>query len=170
MGHMARVSWATTSADDVEAVVGVLLCLENPEASRIKASRGDGGIDVLVPEPGAPRRIEVYQVKSFTGRMSASRRGQVERSLLRLISYCAQHDLEVTAWYLAVPITPTNETREWFLGLAAGHPFPCHWRGEDFLDVFPRMPKVLVPHDIYHEDWIRFTTVGPPRNTVVSLS
>lgn len=131
---MTRVSWATTSADDVEAVVGVLLCLQNPEASRIKASRGDGGIDVLVPEMGSPRRIEVYQVKSFTGRMTASRRGQVERSLQRLVSYCAQHDLEITAWYLTVPITWTNEAREWFLEIAAAQPFPCHWRGEDFLD------------------------------------
>ncbi|KAI0637899.1 hypothetical protein C8Q77DRAFT_1268803 [Trametes polyzona] len=26
---------------------------------------------------------------------------------------------------------------------------------DDFLDVIPRMPAVLVPHDVYHEDWIR---------------
>ncbi|EMD40458.1 hypothetical protein CERSUDRAFT_102851 [Gelatoporia subvermispora B] len=27
---------------------------------------------------------------------------------------------------------------------------------DDFLQVIPRMPLVLVPHDVYHEDWIRF--------------
>jgi hypothetical protein len=27
---------------------------------------------------------------------------------------------------------------------------------EDFYENMPRMPKVLVPHDVYHEDWIRF--------------
>jgi len=27
---------------------------------------------------------------------------------------------------------------------------------DDFLEVIPRMPLVLVPHDVYHEDWIRF--------------
>ncbi|KAI0003045.1 hypothetical protein BJV74DRAFT_568572 [Russula compacta] len=27
---------------------------------------------------------------------------------------------------------------------------------DDFYDNMPRMPKVLVPHDVYHEDWIRF--------------
>ncbi|KAI0307365.1 hypothetical protein B0F90DRAFT_1923083 [Multifurca ochricompacta] len=27
---------------------------------------------------------------------------------------------------------------------------------DDFYDNMPRMPMVLVPHDVYHEDWIRF--------------
>lgn len=27
---------------------------------------------------------------------------------------------------------------------------------DDFLELIPRMPLVLVPHDVYHEDWIRF--------------
>jgi hypothetical protein len=30
---------------------------------------------------------------------------------------------------------------------------------EDFLDHIPRMPSVLVPHDVYHDDWIRLMTV-----------
>jgi len=28
---------------------------------------------------------------------------------------------------------------------------------DDFYETVPRMPKVLVPHDVYHEDWIRFS-------------
>lgn len=31
---------------------------------------------------------------------------------------------------------------------------------DDFLEVVPRMPLVLVPHDVYHEDWIRFMNVS----------
>jgi hypothetical protein len=31
---------------------------------------------------------------------------------------------------------------------------------DDFYDNMPRMPKVLVPHDVYHEDWIRFIQVA----------
>ncbi|KAH9999368.1 hypothetical protein BJV77DRAFT_1064275 [Russula vinacea] len=27
---------------------------------------------------------------------------------------------------------------------------------DDYYENMPRMPKVLVPHDVYHEDWIRF--------------
>ena len=38
---------------------------------------------------------------------------------------------------------------------------------DDFYDNIPRMPMVLVPHDVYHEDWIRLCQVGlcapPPR-------
>jgi hypothetical protein len=30
---------------------------------------------------------------------------------------------------------------------------------DDFYETMPRMPKVLVPHDVYHEDWIRFMQV-----------
>ena len=30
---------------------------------------------------------------------------------------------------------------------------------DDFLDQMPRMPAVLQPHDVYHEDWIRLMTV-----------
>ncbi len=64
---MDPVEWAVPSADAIEAVVGYLLCRENPEAMRIKPSRGDGGIDILVPVPGRPGVVEIYQVKSFTG-------------------------------------------------------------------------------------------------------
>jgi hypothetical protein len=31
---------------------------------------------------------------------------------------------------------------------------------DDFYDNMPKMPMVLVPHDVYHEDWIRFIQVG----------
>lgn len=33
---------------------------------------------------------------------------------------------------------------------------------DDFFDTMPRMPLVLVPHDVYHEDWIRFMQVRRP--------
>jgi hypothetical protein len=33
---------------------------------------------------------------------------------------------------------------------------------DDFYETMPRMPKVLVPHDVYHEDWIRFIQVCLP--------
>ena len=31
---------------------------------------------------------------------------------------------------------------------------------DDFYDNMPKMPMVLVPHDVYHEDWIRFIQVS----------
>jgi hypothetical protein len=35
---------------------------------------------------------------------------------------------------------------------------------DDFYENMPRMPKVLVPHDVYHEDWIRFIQVRVARS------
>jgi hypothetical protein len=32
---------------------------------------------------------------------------------------------------------------------------------DSFLDIIPRMPLVLQPHDVFHEDWIRLMQVGP---------
>lgn len=33
---------------------------------------------------------------------------------------------------------------------------------DDFYENIPRMPLVLVPHDVHHEDWIRLMTVRAP--------
>ena len=51
---------------------------------------------------------------------------------------------------------------------------------DDFYENMPRMPKVLVPHDVYHEDWIRFIQVRfsrflvhfwvVPLSTIVSVA
>lgn len=145
---MDPVEWSVPSADAVEAVVGYLLCRENPEAMRIKPSRGDGGIDILVPVPGRPGVVEIYQVKSFTGdggrNLTSSQKRQIRESLDRLRTYCAETGLEVVDWYLALPMLPTNETRIWFNELAVEQPFPCHWRGRDYLDVLAaRYPEVI---------------------------
>ena len=37
---------------------------------------------------------------------------------------------------------------------------------EDFYENIPRMPLVLVTHDVYHEDWIRLMTVSVSLNCV----
>ncbi|KAI0080703.1 hypothetical protein K474DRAFT_1657513, partial [Panus rudis PR-1116 ss-1] len=39
---------------------------------------------------------------------------------------------------------------------------------DDFFENIPRMPLVLVTHDVYHEDWIRFMTVSLPNFSVYS--
>lgn len=43
---------------------------------------------------------------------------------------------------------------------------------DDFYENMPRMPKVLVPHDVYHEDWIRFiqVRVTPFRSCTLRLT
>ncbi|MGH9920759.1 MAG: restriction endonuclease [Nitrososphaerales archaeon] len=74
---MARVEWSRQSGDDVEAVLGILLCREHPTATRVKPSVGDGGIDVWVPEGDT---ATVYQIKRYTGNITATRKGHIKES------------------------------------------------------------------------------------------
>jgi hypothetical protein len=70
---VTRVEWTRTEPGDIEHVVSMLLCRENPSAVRIRPSRGDGGIDVLAPSRDGIG-VAVYQVKSFAGNLTQSQR------------------------------------------------------------------------------------------------
>jgi hypothetical protein len=60
---VTRVEWTRTEPGDIEQVVSMLLCRENPSTVRVRPSRGDGGIDVLAPARNGAG-VAVYQVKS----------------------------------------------------------------------------------------------------------
>ncbi|MEV6797655.1 hypothetical protein AB0M91_04825 [Micromonospora rifamycinica] len=67
-------------------------------------------------------------MKSFTGRVTAPRRRQIERSLER----AARHaPLE---WRLVVPIDPTPAEERWFNTLGGKYQFECSWYGRTWLD------------------------------------
>ncbi|MGH3267929.1 MAG: hypothetical protein ACRDN1_02495, partial [Trebonia sp.] len=79
---MARVDWTRIEPGDIEQVVAILLCRENPAAVRPRPSRGDGGIDILVPLDNAGT-VAVYQVKSFKFNLTQGQKAQAERSFRR---------------------------------------------------------------------------------------
>ena len=130
---MARVEWTRIEPGDIEQVVAILLCRENPAAVRVRPSRGDGGIDILVPLDGTAT-VAVYQVKSFTANLTRGQKAQAERSFRRLMDYAAVRGLRVAEWYLTLPVNPTNENLEWLEGFTAGHGLLAQWRGLDFLE------------------------------------
>lgn len=120
-----RVRWEDVGRDTYEDMVAVLISRLHPDAQRIDGSGGDGGRDVQIPvEEG----LEIYQLKSYTGRLRGSRRTHVKNSLAR----AAEH--QPAAWYLVVPIDPTTGEDEWFKNLTANYPFPCRWLGETWLN------------------------------------
>ena len=130
---MARVEWTRTEPGDIEQVVSMLLCRENPSAIRIRPSRGDGGIDVLAPsERGSG--VAVYQVKSFSSNLTAGQKAQAERSFRRLLDYAGGRGLRVAEWYLTLPLDPTTDNLEWLSGFTAGHGITAEWRGLVFLE------------------------------------
>ncbi|MCD2191338.1 hypothetical protein [Actinomycetospora soli] len=110
-----------------EDMVAVLLSNLHPHAERIDGSGGDGGRDVQLREND---RLDIYELKSFTGRLSTDkgRRAQVERSLHRAAA------LEPTSWSLVVPIDHSPAELEWFDGLRSNYSFPLHWHGRTWLN------------------------------------
>lgn len=130
---MARVEWTRIEPGDIEQVVAILLCRENPAAVRPRPSRGDGGIDILVPLDGTDT-VAVYQVKSFTSNLTRGQKAQAERSFRRLMDYADGRGLRVAEWYLTLPVNPTNENLQWLEGFTTGHGLLAQWRGLDFLE------------------------------------
>lgn len=120
-----RVRWEDLSPDIYEDMCSVLISKLHPDFLRIDGSGGDGGRDVQVPTASG---LQIFEMKSFTGRVDSRRRRQVEKSLAR----AAQH--QPVAWHLVVPIDPTPNEEEWFRRLALQHQFPCYWKGRSWLD------------------------------------
>jgi hypothetical protein len=81
-GPVGPVYWGSYPGDLLEGVMSVLLFQERPTAWRRRPSQGHDGLDVGEPKPGG---YHVYQIKGFTGSMTSSRRGQVRRSLQRVL-------------------------------------------------------------------------------------
>jgi transcriptional regulator with XRE-family HTH domain len=144
---MARVEWTRLSGNDVEAVLAILLCREYPSGTRVKPSRGDGGIDFWVPSDDA---AEIFQIKGFTGNIGSTRRRQIESSWKRMLSYTQQNSIPVSGWTLVTPENPTNEQLRWFEEMIRYARFPCRWHGLDFVDsLVSKYPEVV---DYYLRD------------------
>ena len=148
---MTRVEWTRTEPGDIEQVVSMLLCRENPSAVRVRPSRGDGGIDFLAPaRKGAG--VAVYQVKSFSSNLTASQRAQVERSFRRVLDYAKGRGLQVTEWYLTLPLDPTNENLAWLGGFTTGCGLTAEWRGVGFLEGLAATYPVRAENPIHGSD------------------
>jgi hypothetical protein len=144
---MARVEWSRHSGDDVELAIAIMLSRDNKGAMRIKPSRGDKGIDILVPVEGG---YEVYQVKSYTGEIDRTRKRHIKQSWKRLNQYVEESSLNVTAWHLAMPEDATIPNLSWLAELTEGAAFSCDWRGLNFVDgLAAKYPDVI---DYYFRD------------------
>jgi hypothetical protein len=124
------VHWGSYPGDLLERVMSILLFQERPAAWRRRPSQGDGGLDVGEPSEDG---YHVYQIKGFHAPMTSSRRGQVRKSLQRILDD-PRLDRPATGWSLVVPMDPTSEDERWFRQLTARAPFPCDWKGQLFWD------------------------------------
>ena len=95
-----RIHGGEVGARDVfEKVMDELLRTENPgkEVHLVKASRGDGGIDVYVHHEDG---IDIYQCKFFMGSLNASRWSQIGESFTKAMKL---QGVNVLRWVLCMP-------------------------------------------------------------------
>ena len=122
------VRWDELDPGKYEDMASVLLSRLHPYAQRIDGKGGDGGRDVQIVHEPDGIVAHAFELKSFTGRMTPSRRQQVVRSLKRATS------LGPARWTLVVPIDPTPAEDKWFRELGADYGFPIDWYGKTWLD------------------------------------
>lgn len=99
--------WVTTPPDLIEQIVAVLLSRRHPEALRIRASQGDGGLDVLVPA-ATPGYVDNYQVKKFATSLGDSQKQQIRESLkaARDTHNDQANPFLIQTWLLTLPMNP----------------------------------------------------------------
>jgi hypothetical protein len=133
---VAPVSWATTPPDLVEQIVAVLLSRRHPEAVRVRASPGDGGLDILVPSV-TPGHMDNYQVKRFTTSLGDSQKAQIRASLkaARDTHNDPSNSILIQKWLLTVPMDPSLPEMTWLAAAASKLiiPFEVEWRPVNFL-------------------------------------
>lgn len=144
-----RVQWGDLGADTYEDMVSVLISWLYPNAQRIDGAGGDGGRDVQVP---TDEGLVIYQLKSFTGRMTGSRQRQVEDSL----ETAKQH--APVKWHLVVPINHTPGELDWFQELDESCPFKCEWLGKTWLDRH-MTEKTQIPRYFARQGWVTHSEV-----------
>jgi len=120
-----KVRWEDLDPALYEDMTSVLISRLHPKVQRIDGSGGDGGRDVQVPSLAG---LEIFEMKSFTGRLQGKRRTQVQKSL----KGAAAHD--PVTWHLVVPINPTPAELVWFQKLTNGYAFRCEWLDRTWLD------------------------------------
>jgi hypothetical protein len=109
------VPWSELEPDQAETLLAVLLYNEHRRAVRVRPSRGDYGIDVLNPNPTAPETFDVYQIKYFHGTLTASQKGQVEKSFRRVLIGLVRRSIPLAEWYLLAPVDNTIDGQlDWF--------------------------------------------------------
>ena len=95
-----RIHGGEPGARDVfEKLMDALLRAENPdkEVHIVKASRGDGGIDVYVHREDG---IDIYQCKFFMETLNSSRWSQIKESFKKAME---PKGVKVLRWYLCMP-------------------------------------------------------------------
>jgi hypothetical protein len=127
---MARVEWTRTSPDDVEAVIGMLLCSLSPNAVRVRPSQGDGGIDIFIPgDAGWGKERAVWQVKRYCANLTSTEKRAIKRSFRRVVDTAEAEGWRITEWHLIMPLDLTTQNLGWLDEYIGEREFRCETHG-----------------------------------------
>nr|BFE64971.1 hypothetical protein GCM10020063_094970 [Dactylosporangium thailandense] len=121
----APIPWRNLDSRTFESIVSVFLSRDHPSSTRINTAGGDNGIDVQLNSSDG---MVIYQIKSFAGHVTASKRHVIADSL----SKAAEHN--PVRWHLVIPVDPTARQISWFDEISSHYPFDCVWLGRTWLD------------------------------------
>lgn len=137
-----RIPWTRYSGEDVESVLATFISLEERNAIKIRPSRGDGGIDLIVYLDA--ETVDVYQIKKFAENLKNSQKAQIENSWQELSATTAVLHVIKNSWHLVMPLDPTNENLRWAKELVEPSGTKFIWDGLSRVDGWAsKYPEVI---------------------------
>jgi hypothetical protein len=142
------IPWRELDGSRAEKFISILLLREYPDALRDRPTRGDDGMDVIVPVSDSPRRYDVYQIKSYHQRLNETQRSSIERSARRAIERARSGSINLRSWHLVVPLDPSPQDTEWIDTLFEDSSISAHWNGKTYLQRLARKYSDVVNYYI----------------------
>lgn len=137
-----RIPWTRYSGEDVESVLATFISLEERNAIKIRPSRGDGGIDLIVYLDA--ETVDIYQIKKFAENLKNSQKAQIENSWQELSATTAVLHVKENSWHLVMPLDPTNENLRWAKELVEPSGTKFIWDGLSRVDGWAsKYPEVI---------------------------
>jgi hypothetical protein len=120
------LDWSGLDPGKIERVAQLLLRKECG-ATSVDGAGGDLAQDLRLDGPDG---LTIFEVKSFTGRLTGSQKRQIAGSLQRAVQVHAPG-----RWVLVIPLNPSPAELAWFDTLRARFPgLQLDWYGLDWLD------------------------------------
>lgn len=137
-----RIPWTRYSGEDVESVLATFISLEERNAIKIRPSRGDGGIDLIVYLDA--ETVDIYQIKKIAENLKNSQKAQIENSWQELSATTAVLQVKINSWHLVMPLDPTNENLKWAKELVEPSGTKFIWDGLSRVDGWAsKYPEVI---------------------------
>ena len=95
-----------------EKMVVQLVGIDFPQVQNLRALPGDWGIDGYIGE--LDDVVSVWQAKYFIDRFAKSQKGQITRSVRKLLTKANEEGFTVSAWTLCVPVDLEPDAMKWW--------------------------------------------------------